>query len=284
MKLIISIVTWNNENQIDALLSSLAAQKLDCESKIVICDNASTDRTRERVKKYENVTLIENRENLGFGKAHNKVMKLYDADYYFILNPDCTTKDEFCIQKMLDFAKYDEDLWIIGPKILNHDDTLQFSVRSFPNFIAAIGRSGKFEKLFINNPLYRKYLMLDFNHNEIFYPDWLSGAALLVKNNVINEIGGFDERYFMYVEDMELCREVHNKGKKIAYYPEAVLYHTIGTSSDKNKSACIKAHHKSMYLYYMKYSNPFQKIFCKPFIMLGIYLRMKSLLKTLDKN
>ena len=85
MKLIISVVTWNNENQIDALLTSLKAQKLNCESKIVICDNASTDRTREKVKEHENVTLITNRENLGFGKAHNKVMKLYDADYYFVL-------------------------------------------------------------------------------------------------------------------------------------------------------------------------------------------------------
>ena len=125
--------------------------------------------------------------------------------------------------------------------------------------------------------------MMDFNHEEIFYPDWLSGAAILVKRDVWEEIGGFDERYFMYVEDMDLCREVHNKGKKIAYYPKSVLYHTIGTSSDKNKSACIKMHHDSMYKYYLKYANPLQKALCKPFVKLGINLRMKSILKNLNK-
>ena len=284
MKLIISVVTWNNENQIETLINSLETQKIDCETQIVISDNASTDNTCEKIKEFNSVILIENPQNLGFGKAHTKVMNMFDADYYFVLNPDCKTKDPLCIQKLLDFAKSDKDLWIAGPKILNNDDTVQWSVRSFPNSVAAIIRSGKFEKLFLKNKLYRKYLMLDYDHNKIFYPDWLSGAAMLIKKDVIDEIGGFDNRYFMYVEDMDLCKEVHNKGKKIAYYPEAVLYHTIGTSSDKNKANCIKMHHESMFLYYMKYANTFQKIFCKPFVVLGIKLRLKSILKSLNKG
>lgn len=283
MKLIISVVTWNNENQIKNLITSLSLQKINCDWDIVICDNGSSDKTVSIAKTYKNVKVLENGENLGFGKAHNKVMNTYKADYYFILNPDCTTKDENCIQKLLDFASSDNDLWITGPKILNTDGSLQWSVRSFPNSLAAIARSGKFEKLFEKNKLYRKYLMMDFNHEEIFYPDWLSGAAILVKRDVLEEIGGFDERYFMYVEDMDLCRAVHNKGKKIAYYPKSVLYHTIGTSSDKNKSACIKMHHDSMYKYYLKYANPLQKSLCKPFVKLGINLRMKSIIKNLNK-
>lgn len=278
MKTVISVVTWNNENQIDDLMASLSGQKLDSESRIVVCDNNSSDGTCDRVRKYKNVALIENKENLGFGKAHNMVMKAFDADYYFILNPDCTTKDEACIQKLIDFSEKDRDIWICGPKILNYDGSVQWSVRSFPNSVAAVIRSGKFEKLFINNPLYRKYLMLDFDHNEIFYPDWISGAAMLVKKEAFDTVGGFDERYFMYVEDMDLCRQTHIQGKKVAYYPESVLYHTIGTSSDKNKSACIRMHHESMFLYYMKYANPLQKFFA-PFVKFGIDFRMKSLLK-----
>lgn len=278
MKTVISIVTWNNENQIDALMSSLAEQKLDCESSIVVCDNGSSDNTCQKVKEYKNVTLIENGENLGFGKAHNRVMKSIEADYYFVLNPDCTTKDTECIQKLLDFAKSDANIWICGPKILNYDESIQWSVRSFPNSVAAIIRSSKFEKLFINNSKYRKYLMLDFDHEKVFYPDWISGAAMLIKRDAVKEIGGFDERYFMYVEDMDLCRETHRAGKKVAYYPEAVIYHTIGTSSDKNKNACIKMHHDSMFAYYMKYANFMQKLF-SPAVKLGIKLRQNSLLR-----
>lgn len=283
MKLIISVVTWNNEDQIDSLINSLENQKINSEYKIVICDNGSKDKTCERVKNYPNVTLIENKENLGFGRAHNKVMKTFKADYYFVLNPDCTTKDQYCINKLLECAIENEDAWIIGPKILNHDETIQWSVRSFPNSVAAMIRGSKFENLFINNKLYRKYLMLDFNHNEIFYPDWLSGAAILVKRDVVDIIGGFDERYFMYVEDMDLCKQVHIHKKQVLYYPSSVLYHTIGTSSDKSKEACIKMHHKSMYEYYLKYTNPIIALFGKPFVLLGLKIRMDNLIKTTKK-
>lgn len=279
MKLIISIVTWNNEEQIDTLIRSLNNQKINCDYEIVISDNNSSDKTCEKVKEY-NVCLIENSENLGFGKAHNKVLKNNDADYYLVLNPDCTFKDEFAIQKLIDFAQTNEDYWIIGPKILNQDESIQFSVRSFPNSVAAMIRGSKFENLFINNKLYRKYLMLDFNHDEIFYPDWLSGATILIKKDLVYKIGGFDERYFMYVEDMDLCRETHRQNKKIVYYPDSVVYHTIGTSSDKNKVPCIKMHHKSMYQYYLKYTNPFIAFFGKPFVRLGLKIRMNNLIKT----
>ena len=120
--------------------------------------------------------------------------------------------------------------------------------------------------------------MLDFDHNNIFYPDWISGAAMLIKREAFEKTGGFDERFFMYVEDMDLCRQVHANNKKVAYYPYSSLCHTIGTSSDKNKNACIKMHHDSMFAYYMKYAGPLQKL-AAPIVKACIDMRMKSLIK-----
>lgn len=279
-KLIISIVTWNNEDQICDLLNSLAKQQLDIDCQIIVSDNNSSDDTCKKVADFSTVTLLENKENLGFGAAHNIVLNSYEADYYFVLNPDSKIEDILCLQKLVDFIKTDEDIWIAGPKILNDDNSIQYSVRAFPNSIAAILRSSRFEKLFINNKSLRDYLMLDFSHDKIFYPDWISGAAMLIKREVVDVIGGFDERYFMYVEDMDLCKEVHNKNKKVAYYPESVINHTKAASSDKVKEPMIRQHHRSMYLYFLKHSHPLKIYLLKPFVLIGLYLRMKSLLKT----
>jgi len=102
---------------------------------------------------------------------------------------------------------------------------------------------------------------------------------MLLKRDTITKIGGFDERYFMYVEDMDLCKEIHLRNKKVIYFPSSIFYHKIGASSDKAVKAMVKEHHKSMYLYYKKFANPFAAKVLGSFVYVLIWLRMKSILR-----
>ena len=281
MKLLISIVTWNNEKEIDMIMDSLMSLQCDFDFGVVISDNASTDNTRNIIKSsYSNqVLLIENPENIGFGYAHNLVIKRFEADYYLILNPDCYVEDEKSLQKLVDFADENPDAWAIGPKLLNSDGTVQYSVRSFPDPIAALFRNTFLDKIFPDNPFTRKYIQRDIDHDQIAEADWISGAVMLLKRDTITKIGGFDERYFMYVEDMDLCKEIHLRNKKVIYFPSSIFYHKIGASSDKAVKAMVKEHHKSMYLYYKKFANPFAAKVLGSFVYVLIWLRMKSILR-----
>ena len=280
MKLLISIVTWNNEKEIDMIIDSLVSLECNFEFGVVISDNASTDNTVEIIKKCysHTVLLIENKENVGFGYAHDAVIKRFNADYYLILNPDCYIEDEKAVQKLVDFADKNPKAWAIGPKILNTDGTIQYSARTFPKPMAALFRNTFLGKLFPDNPYTRDYIRSDADHDKICEADWVSGAAMLIRKDVVEQIGGFDERYFMYVEDMDLCREIHIKNKKVMYYPEAVFYHKIGASSDKAVTKMIKEHHKSMYLYYQKFAHPVAGKILGPFVYILIWIRMQFML------
>lgn len=280
-KLIISIVTWNNEFDIDIILESLTSIKCNFDIGVIISDNNSDDNTCNIIKKAysSRVLLIENKENLGFGKAHNAVIRKYTADYYLILNPDCYIEDIYAIQKLINFAQKHEDAWIIAPKILNTDGSIQYNARSFPNPMAALFRNTFLDKLFPDNPYTKEYLQKDSDHNKIKDVDWVSGAVMLIKQDLVKETGGFDERYFMYVEDMDLCRTVHEKGKRVFYYPKSVFYHKIGGSSDNAVIPMIREHHKSMYLYFQKYSSHIKELILGPFVKAILWLRMQSMIR-----
>ncbi len=275
-KLLISIVTWNNSLEIDSLLESLTFQEgLPGETGVVISDNASRDNTAGIIRQgYENrVLVIENSENLGFGNAHNRVFENIEADYYLLLNPDCYFEDPLAINKLLDYADMNPDAWIIGPKILNPDNTLQYSARSFPDPKATLFRNTFLGRLFPNNPYVKKYLRTDTDHDEISPTDWVSGAAMLIRRELIDKTGGFDPRYFMYVEDMDLCKQCSLLDRSVMYFPDSVVYHRIGASSDKAPKKMIAAHHRSMLLYYQKYAGFYERIFLSPFVALALAVR-----------
>ncbi|MBP5274351.1 MAG: glycosyltransferase family 2 protein [Abditibacteriota bacterium] len=260
----------------DGLLESLSQQKgLPAGTGVVVSDNASEDGTAEAVRQgYEDrVLLLENETNLGFGRAHNRVFKNIDADFYLLLNPDCYFEDPRAIKKLLEYAWANPDAWIIGPKLLNPDNTLQYSARSFPDPRATLFRNTFLGRLFPGNKYVKEYLKTDIDHNEINPADWLSGAAMLIRRELIEQTGGFDPRYFMYVEDMDLCRECSLLDRGVMYFPDSVVYHRIGASSDKAPREMIYAHHRSMLLYYQKFAGPWEKLFLSPLVALALAVR-----------
>ncbi len=166
----------------------------------------------------------------------------------------------------------------MGPKVTNPDGTLQYSARRFPSMIAAIFRHTLFGKLFPNNRFVRDYLMTNWTHDDVIDVGWVSGAAMLIRREMIDEIGLFDERFFMYCEDMDICKRAHDKGWRVVYYPFVNVIHRIGASSDHIPIAMIKQHHKSMMLYYFKHYAKSPRILLAPFVVLGLWIRCRSII------
>lgn len=279
--LTISIVNWNTKDELNDCLQSIFSQDSNYSFNVIVVDNASSD---DSITMLENnfpgkVQIIKNDKNYGFGKAHNQAIESSDSRYMLILNPDCVLLDKDVLSKMIDYMDLNQDIGILGPKILNTDGSLQFSARHFPNMFAGIFRQTILGKMFPNNRFVKEYLMTDFPHDQIFDVDWLSGSALFIRRKTIDKIGLLDERFFMYCEDIDWCKRAHLANWRVVYYPEVKIAHRIGAASDKNAVPMVKQHHISMYKYFLKYNSNSPRILLAPLVWFALKIRMKSLLK-----
>lgn len=276
----VSIVNWNTRDELrDCLKSVLSQDEISLE--VIVVDNASSDDSTQMLRDdfADGVKLIENNENLGFGAAHNQAISVAKGRYVLILNPDSLVLREDVLKCMLGYMDANPDVGIAGPRILNPDGTLQFSARRFPPMFAGIFRHTVLGKIFPKNRFVRGYLMTDIPHDQTMDVDWLSGSALLVRKDTLDQIGGFDKRFFMYCEDVDLCKRAHDAGWRVVYLPEAEISHRIGAASDKNPIAMIRQHHRSMLLYFLKHNARSPKILLAPLVFLALKLRERSVVR-----
>lgn len=276
----VSIVNWNTRDELFECLKSVLAQEC-VDFEVVVMDNASPDGSAEFVKNQygSQVTLIENSTNLGFGAAHNQSIRQSTGRFVLLLNPDCRLLETDALAKMVGYFDANPNVGIMGPKILNPNGTLQFSARHFPNMVAAVFRQTIFGRLFPKNRFVRDYLMTDWAHDQVTDIDWVSGAALMVRRETADKIGALDERFFMYCEDIDWCRRAHEAGWRVVYFPMTAVSHRIGAASDKNPVTMIKQHHRSMLRYFLKYDGRSPRVLLVPFVLLGLWLRARSLIK-----
>jgi GT2 family glycosyltransferase len=217
----IIIVTWNTANitlKCIKTIHKFLDKKIDYE--IIVVDNASSDNTIELLSK-EKIKLIKNPLNSGFAKGNNLGVKKATGEYLLFLNSDMEFTDNNLI-KMLDYAKHNKNIGIIGPKFLNIDLTPQGSV--FPPQTALNAFKEYFLK--IKNS-YSKYYPKDSKPKLVWS---LSGGAMLIKKDLFLKIGAWNEKYFMYYEDLDLCRNVRKLKKDIVYYPQCQVIHRHGAS------------------------------------------------------
>ncbi len=151
------------------------------------------------------------------------------------------------------FLEAHPEVGAVGPKLLNRDGTLQFSCRRFPRPLAAVFRNTPLGKLFPKNRYTREYLMTDCDHTRESPADWISGAAMCLRREAWEQVGGFDEGFFMYAEDMDWCWRARRLGWEIYYLPEAEIVHCIGRSSDQIPLRMVWQFHRSMARFYRKH-------------------------------
>lgn len=269
LELAITICSWNTRDDLRVCLASLDAVRGEAEFEVIVVDNNSGDQSAEMVREeFPWVRLEALMQNLGFAGGQNHAMAMRNAPHAFPLNSD-TIVHPGALRKVLDYAKAHPEAGIIGPKLLNPDGSLQLSCRRFPNPVAALFRNTPIGKLFPNNRFTREYLMQDWDHTKQREVDWVSGAAFLVRKEVIDKIGMFDEAYFMFCEDVDWCWRAWKAGFKVVYYPEAVITHAIGRSTDKAPNRMIGRFHRSMFRFYVKNMLPQNFILWRPFAWIG---------------
>jgi len=221
----IIIVTWNTAKITLACIRSInkfLKNKLDYE--IILVDNASSDNTLDLLKKEPNLSIIKNKENLGFSKANNIGAKKAKSNILFFLNSDMELTDSN-LPLLIDFLKSNPQIAALGPKFLNPDLTPQASVFNPQTPLNA------FKEYFLGiKDAFSKYYPQKLSPQNV---DIISGGALLIKREVFNKIGGWDERYFFYYEDLELCRQIKKLGYDIFYYPKMKVIHRHGASGTK---------------------------------------------------
>lgn len=222
---LVSFVTVNYKTPhfIRHLLQGVQDAKLSFSSEYFVVDNASNDGTVSMVKdRFPWATVIPSEKNLGFGGGNNLALKQARGKYVILLNPDLTIFPSE-LEAWIDWMEQNPDVAISGPRIVNPDGTDQDSCYRFPTLFIPLYRRtfiGKFAKRTIES-----YLMKDMERKQVQPVDWVLGAAMCIRKDVLDEIGHFDERFFMYFEDADLCRRAWLKGKKVMYTPAARLVH-----------------------------------------------------------
>jgi len=279
----VSIVNWNTRDELRECLSSVLSQD-GVVREIVVVDNASTDGSADMVCQEfgDKATLITNDTNRGFGAAHNQAIAASVGRYVLVLNPDSRLLQADVLAKMVGYMEANPDIGALGPKILNPDGTLQSSARRFPPMFAGIFRHTLLGRLFPKNRFVRGYLMTDNPHDRTMDVDWVSGSALMVRRAMIDKIGGFDERFFMYCEDVDLCKRAKDAGWRVVYYPEVEVSHRIGAASDKNPIAMIRQHHRSMLLYFIKHNSRSPRILLTPLVVIALWMRTRARAKLVN--
>ncbi len=248
------VINLNGRQLLDDCLTTLREAMPRHELEVIVTDNGSTDGSVEMVKeKFPEVKLVENGENLGFTKANNQGVEISHGRYVMLLNND-TRVLPGAFSDAVDYLDQHPDIGASGLQLLNEDGSLQLSVRRFPSFKQALfNRYSLLTKLFPDNKFSRSYLMTDIKHDEIQDVDWVSGACLIIRREVLDEEGALDERFFMYSEDVDYCYRVWECGWRVTYLPFAQVYHLIGQDTKKVRFRLTLERHKSMYKFYKKH-------------------------------
>lgn len=260
LDLTIVIVSWNTRELLDRCLITLKDELLQHESKSVevfVVDNDSKDDSAKMVEeKHSWVNLIANDDNLGFAKANNQVLRNAKGDNVLLLNPDTEMKPG-CLSVMIDFLESHPKCGIIAPQLLNTDGSIQRSCRQFPTFLGMlfelIGLSKMFPKGSTYGAQFRAYKMLDWEHDDEREVDQPEGACLMLKKEVIDQVGLLDEGYFMLFEEVDWCYRIKQAGWEIWFTPKAQVLHHYGQSIKQVKVRMIISSHKGLYRFWRKH-------------------------------
>jgi GT2 family glycosyltransferase len=229
-------VSFNSLDYLKDCIDSIYSFPPDTSYDLIIADNASTDGTSRFIAgDHPGIILISNKENIGFAAANNQAIKTTDSKYILLINSDCEVyKDS--IDKLIDYMDKNPRVAAAGPKIINSDGSVQYSCRSFPSFFSAAAHS-VLVHIYPNNPVSRKYMMTGIRRDRPVSVDWVSGSCMMIRRKALEETGLLDEKYFMYVEDLDICYRIWKKGWEVHYVPDSEVLHHIGGSSRKTSSS-----------------------------------------------
>ena len=254
----VSLVTvyYNSPEEILALHQSMQIHLKPGKWEWIVADNNSRVDLSVRLP---GTIYLRFPENYGFAKANNKAAEKASAPSLFFVNPDCVFVEN-CLPPLMDALK---QAAVAGPRVMNEDGSVQLSFGPF---------------LSIRNEFLQRNRMMRENTEQVqswirqkgaFSPDYVSGCALLIPKKLYDEIGGFDEKFFLYEEDVDLCKRVHDLGLRIVYVPSATILHKRNRSVQQEKERAGQEYRKSQRYYYEKHHGWLQNA------LLKLYLRLR---------
>jgi len=259
------IVNYNSSELLKNCLNSIDQFTKEINYEVIVVDNNSiTGDIEKLLEDYNRMTLIKNEVNKGFGEANNQGVEVAKGKYILLLNND-TILFENSIKKVFDFAESLDGNDIIGCKLLNADKSVQKSVYDFPSLINVFTSNFFLYLLFPKSKYFNKYHLMNKGISRIAEVDVVTGAFLFTSRKTFEVLGGFDERFFFYMDDTDLCYRHKKNNGKVIYFPETSIIHLKGKSAKgeswfKNKYQSIST---------IKY---FQKHFCGlDFLMVIIF-------------
>jgi hypothetical protein len=255
MKLSIIIVNWNVRDELLQCLRSIEEQRPRGEYEIIIVDNASTDGTIEAVRKdFPKVTLIINKNNRGFSAASNQAIKIAKGQYLFLLNPD-TVVHKDSLDNLIRVLDENPDIGACGPKLIDENNIPYRPEGYVPTFHSIFYAKTFFRMLGIFRGHYKKLTADNLDYNRQTDVEQLSGSALMVRRSVMEEIGLWDESFFMYYEDVDLCLRIRKAGWRITYVGESVITHFGGKSSVQISVEKRIMLYRSLFIYLRKHKG-----------------------------
>lgn len=229
----IIIVSYNTKELLINCLHSIFRKSFNIDFEVIVVDNASFDDSAKEVKKnFPEIKLITNRRNVGFSKANNQAFKICKGEYILLLNPDTVVLSNV-LKTMVNFMSKNPKCGVLGCKILNPDLTLQRSCFKFPTLLTRFLRMTYLEKLFPRNRFLAMRRLGDWNYNEVREVDFVSGACLMTRKEILENTGFLDENLF-WTEDADLCYRIKKKGWNVCFTPNARVIHYGGQSSASN--------------------------------------------------
>lgn len=268
------IVNYKVKEYIANLLNSIEKAKPGFELQIIVVDNDSGDNSISFLRdRFPEVEYIENDTNLGFGKANNQAIRKAQGKYTLIINPDTlVSEDTFSV--LVDHMEKNSKCGAVGCKILNPDGTFApESRRSVPTIWSAFSKVMGLNSLFPKSKLFGQYYLSWLEEDETSKVPVLSGSFMFWRTEVLNSLNGFDEIFFMYGEDIDLCYRIQETGFHIDYVPGTSIIHYKGESTKKGNLKYIKIFNNALFLFFEKHHSYKYSIFFKVFIYLAIWVK-----------
>ncbi len=224
----ISIIILNYKSKGDTLNCLKSIYEADfngLQREIIVVDNASGDYLGDILAwQWPEIKFIQNKENIGFGAGNNVGLRVAQGKYLVIMNPDTIAfRDTF--RKLYDYMEVNPEVGVVGPQQLNPDKTIQNSCYRWHNLLTPLYRRTPLGRTKQGQKDLERFLMKDFDHQSEREVDWLLGSFLFIRAKALKEVGLFDERFFLYFEDTDLCRRFHRAGWKVVYWPKAKIIH-----------------------------------------------------------
>jgi GT2 family glycosyltransferase/lipopolysaccharide/colanic/teichoic acid biosynthesis glycosyltransferase len=273
-KVSVLIVSYNVKQYIIHCIDSIKKSDYTGQIEIIVIDNNSFDGSLDAIKsKIKDVICIQNDVNVGFGKAINQVAKVATGEYFLILNPD-TIIEESTISTFVNYLSENSAVGMVGPKIVNSDGSLQKgSKRSFPTIGVALPKLIGLDNIFPKSKWAGRYNLNYLNPDEIHKVDAISGSCMFIRSKLFNKIGGFDERFFMFGEDLDLCFQVYQQKFNVHYLPTTHIMHYQGESVKSAPYDSLNAFYQAMILFSEKHFSKGRNILTKSVIRSGIFIR-----------